>query len=194
MTIPGTLVHDAPAVMTTDRLLLRLWHDSDVAPFVALNADPAVTEFLPGAVTPEQAMAFFIAQNAMQARHGCGYLAAEVKATGELAGFVGLKYQDAGLPFAPCHEVGWRLAARYWGQGLASEGARAVLRYGFAALGLDEIVSFTVPDNVRSRRVMERLGMVRDPGGDFAHPALPADHPLSRHVLYRLRRGAFQAA
>ncbi|WP_307722175.1 GNAT family N-acetyltransferase [Pseudoduganella umbonata] len=178
-------------VLTTDRLLLRLWRAGDVEPFVALNADPAVTEFLPGPVTPEQAAALFDAQNAMYARHGCCYFAAELKETGELAGFVGLKYQDFSVPFAPCHEVGWRLASRYWGCGLASEGARAALRFGFERLALDEIVSFTVTDNARSRRLMQRLGMVRDPQGDFAHPALPAGHPLSRHVLYRLPRAAF---
>ncbi|WP_307720831.1 GNAT family N-acetyltransferase [Pseudoduganella lutea] len=178
-------------VLTTDRLVLRLWRDDDVAPFVALNADPAVTQYLPGPVTPEQAAQLFAAQNALYAQHGCCYFAAELKESGELAGFVGLKYQDFAMPFAPCHEVGWRLASRYWGKGLASEGARAALRFGFERLGLEEIVSFTVAENVRSRRVMERLGMVRDSGGDFAHPALLADHPLSRHVLYRLPRDAF---
>ncbi|WBS04364.1 GNAT family N-acetyltransferase [Pseudoduganella sp. SL102] len=178
-------------VLTTDRLLLRLWRDADVAPFVALNADPAVTEYLPGPVTPEQAVQFFSAQNAMHARHGCCYFAAELKETGELAGFVGLKYQDFATSFAPCHEVGWRLASRHWGKGLASEGARAALRFGFGRLGLHEIMSFTVAENARSRRVMERLGMVRDPDGDFAHPALPVEHPLSQHVPYRLPRAAF---
>ncbi|WP_338771565.1 GNAT family N-acetyltransferase [Massilia sp. METH4] len=180
--------------MATDRLTLRLWCMEDVAPFVALNADPAVTEFLPGPLTPEQALSFFAAQNAMYVQHGCCYFAAELTSTGELAGFVGLKYQDVSLPFAPCHEVGWRLASRHWGKGLATEGARAVLRFGFGELRLSEIVSFTVADNLRSRRVMERLGMVRDPGLDFAHPALPADHRLSRHVLYRLPKAAFGAA
>jgi RimJ/RimL family protein N-acetyltransferase len=174
-------------------LLLRLWRDEDVAPFVALNADPAVTQFLPGPVTAAQAAQLFAAQNALYAQHGCCYFAAEIRETGELAGFVGLKYQDFAMPFAPCHEVGWRLATRHWGQGLASEGARAALRFGFERLGLDEIVSFTVTENVRSRRVMERLGMVHDPQGDFAHPALPAEHALSRHVLYRLPKAAFGA-
>lgn len=182
------------AVLATDRLLLRLWREEDVAPFVALNADPAVTQYLPGPVTAEQAAQLFAAQNAMYVRHGCCYFAAELKETGELAGFVGLKYQDFDAPFAPCHEVGWRLASRHWGRGLASEGARAALRFGFVQLRLPEIVSFTVAENLRSRRVMERLGMVRDPGGDFAHPALPADHRLSRHVLYRLPQAAFKRA
>ena len=196
MSNPGIVPQAAAerrVVLATDRLLLRLWRAEDVAPFVALNADPAVTAYLPGSVTPEQAARLFATQNALYDRHGCCYFAAELKETGELAGFVGLKYQDFDTPFAPCHEVGWRLASRHWGRGLASEGARAALGFGFGKLGLDEIVSFTVPENVRSRSVMERLGMVRDPDGDFAHPALPADHPLSRHVLYRLPSRAFVA-
>jgi RimJ/RimL family protein N-acetyltransferase len=185
---------ESRAVLATDRLVLRLWRDEDVAPFVALNADPAVTEFLPGPVSEEQALQFFAAQHALHARHGCCYFAAELKESGELAGFVGLKYQDFDMPFAPCHEVGWRLAARHWGWGLATEGARAVLRFGFEELGLGEIVSFTVAENARSRRVMERLGMVRDLDADFAHPALPPGHRLSRHVLYRLPKAAFRPA
>lgn len=190
---PGILPEHAAArsaVLTTPRLLLRLWRAEDLDAYVALNADPAVIEFLPGPVAADAALRFFDTQNALYARHGCCFFAAELVETGELAGFVGLKYQDFAVPFAPCHEVGWRLASRCWGKGLATEGAQAALRLGFDVLGLDEIVSFTVPANVRSRRVMERIGMVRDPAGDFAHPALPADHPLSRHVLYRIARPA----
>jgi RimJ/RimL family protein N-acetyltransferase len=108
--------------------------------------------------------------------------------TGALLGFVGLKHQDFDQPFAPCFELGWFLGKPHWGQGYASEGARACIAHGFGALGLDEIVSFTVPANVRSRRVMESLGMRRDPADDFAHPALPPGHRLSRHVLYRIGR------
>jgi RimJ/RimL family protein N-acetyltransferase len=177
-------------VLETERLRLRLWRDDDLLPWVRLNADPAVTRYLPGPVSEDAARAMFAAQNALFARDGCCYFAAELKETGELAGFVGLKYQDFETPFAPCHEIGWRLASALWGRGLATEGARAVLRLGFDTLGLEEIVSFTVPDNVPSRRVMERLGMVRDSAGDFAHPALPPEHPLSRHVLSRMRAAA----
>ncbi|OZI63592.1 GNAT family N-acetyltransferase [Bordetella genomosp. 11] len=177
-----------PGVLHTPRLRLRLWRDEDLAPYVALNADPRVTEFLPGPVSPEMARRFFEMQNALYARDKCCYFAAELTSSGALLGFIGLKYQDFAVPFAPCFEIGWRLDARYWGQGLASEGAREVLAYGFNELGLDEIVSFTVPANERSRRVMARIGMTRDPAGDFSHPALPAGHPLAQHVLYRLSR------
>jgi RimJ/RimL family protein N-acetyltransferase len=90
--------------------------------------------------------------------------------------------------FTPCVEIGWRLSAEYWGRGLATEGARAVVKHAFGDLWLDEIVSFTVPGNVRSLRVMEKIGMTHDASEDFDHPNLPEGHPLRRHVLYRLRR------
>jgi RimJ/RimL family protein N-acetyltransferase len=83
-------------------------------------------------------------------------------------------------------EVGWRLSREQWGRGYATEGARAALSFGFETLTLGEIVSFTVPANLRSRRVMQRLRMTHDPADDFDHPGLPVDHPLRRHVLYRI--------
>jgi ribosomal-protein-alanine N-acetyltransferase len=104
-------------------------------------------------------------------------------------GFVGLSVPRFEAHFTPCVEIGWRLAREHWGRGYAGEGARAALAFGFDALGLDEIVSFTVPRNLRSRRVMERIGMACDPAGDFDHPALPEGHALRRHVLYRMARG-----
>lgn len=176
----------------TPRLLLRTWEAQDARDFWELHQDPRVTEFLPGRPTLAQAEAFIRSQQELHARSGACYFAATLAATGELAGFVGLKRHEAqrerGLPFAPCTDIGWRLAARHWGQGYAGEAARACLDFGFTQLGLDEIVAFTVPANLRSRALMEKLGMREDLGGAFAHPALPAEHPLSRHVLYRLRR------
>ena len=79
-----------------------------------------------------------------------------------------------------------RLASAHWGQGLATEGAKAAVCHGFAFLKFSELVSFTVPANTRSRRVMEKLSMTNDPADDFDHPNLPEGHPLRRHVLYRL--------
>src|SRR5438552_3901183 len=102
------------------------------------------------------------------------------------AGFVGLSVPRFESHFTPCVEIGWRLAAPYWGRGYATEGARAALAVGFETLGLGEIVSSTVPANLRSRRVMEKIGMARDPDDDFDHPALPEGHRLRRHVLYRI--------
>ncbi|MGI4843139.1 MAG: GNAT family N-acetyltransferase [Janthinobacterium lividum] len=179
-------------LIQTPRLLLRTWEAGDARAFWELNQDPRVTEFLPGPLTMAQAQAFVASQQELYRRSGACYFALTLAATGELAGFVGLKRheseQDHGLPFAPCIDIGWRLASRHWGQGYAGEAARACLRFGFTQLRLDEIVSFTVPANLRSRALMEKLGMREDAGGAFAHPALPASHPLSRHLLYRLRR------
>lgn len=175
-------------VVKTPRLVLRTWQAADAPAFWALNQDPRVTEFLPGPLTMPQVEAFIAAQEALFQRSGACYFALTEAESGELAGFVGLKRHEDGLPFAPCTDIGWRLAARHWGKGYAGEAARACLAFGFTELDLDEIVSFTVPPNLRSRAVMEKLGMREDAGGAFAHPALPAGHPLSRHLLYRLRR------
>lgn len=182
-------MENANLIISTERLLLRLWTAEDVAPFQALSSDPEVIRYLPGPMSVERAQAFIATQNAAFQQHRCCFFAAEERASGELAGFVGLRYQDFAAPFAPCFELGWRLRPASWGKGLATEGAHAVMRYGFEVLGLAELIAFTVPDNTRSRRVMERLGMRHDAADDFAHPALPDTHALSRHVLYRISAG-----
>lgn len=177
-------------ILRTARLSLRSWREDDIDQFVRLNADPAVYEYLPGPLSRQQAFEFAAMQNAMYERHGTCYFAAALHGSEVLLGFVGLKHQAFDQPFAPCFELGWRLGSTHWGQGYATEGARACIAFGFDKLGLEEIVSFTVPENMRSRRVMERLGMRHDPAADFAHPALPPEHRLSRHVLYRIARPA----
>lgn len=122
------------------------------------------------------------------AREGYGLWALEVKDGAPFVGFAGLIVPSFTTAFTPCVEVGWRLAREHWGRGYATEAAQAALDFGFRAHRLEEIVSFTVPRNVRSRAVMERLGMRRDEAGDFEHPLLPEGHSLRPHVLYRLRR------
>lgn len=175
-------------VILTPRLVLRTWLPADAAALHAMDQDPRVIEHLPGPMSMQQVGDFMASQHALFERTGSCYLAATLAEDGALIGFVGLKRHEGGLPFAPCTDIGWRLGARYWGRGYAREAAQACLRDGFERLGLDEIVSFTVPQNLRSRRLMESLGMRRDEAGDFAHPAVPAGHRLSRHVLYRLLR------
>lgn len=175
----------------TDRLLLRQWREADKAAFAAMNADPVVMEFFPSTLSREksdrladQLAAYFISD-------GMTFWAVDEKASGELIGFVGL-VPVTDLPFAPAVEIGWRLRRESWGKGYASEAARAALAVGFGQLGLDEIVSFAVVGNMRSRSVMERIGMVHDRGGDFDHPALPEGHGFRRHVLYRIGREAWE--
>jgi RimJ/RimL family protein N-acetyltransferase len=175
-------------MIETDRLLLRRWRDADRAPLARMNRDPAVMEFFPALLSPVESDALIGRIDAHFAEHGFGLWAAELRASGDFIGYVGLAVPRFTGRFMPCIEIGWRLDASHWGEGLATEGARAVVRYAFEVLGLPEIVSFTVPDNLRSRRVMEKLGMTHDPDDDFDHPLLPAGHPLRRHVLYRLKR------
>ncbi len=175
------------AIITTPRLGLRLWKPSDLAPFAAMNADSRVMEFYPGSLTREESDALASRIRASWAVHGFGLWALEIPGVADFAGFVGLSVPRFEAAFTPCVEIGWRLAAAHWGHGYATEGARAVLVYGFGRLGLTEIVSFTATQNLRSQAVMLRIGMVRCPELDFEHPVLSKGHRLSRHVFYRAR-------
>ena len=170
---------------TTARLRLRQWRSSDRSPFAELNADPRVMEFFPSLLTREQSDGMADRCEATLEERGWGFWAVELKTDSTFIGFVGLNTPAARLPFSPCTEIGWRLAFDYWGCGFATEAAREALRVGFEDLGLEEIVSFTVVANRRSRAVMERLGMKES--GTFQHPSLPVDSSLSEHCLYRLR-------
>jgi RimJ/RimL family protein N-acetyltransferase len=175
-------------VIRTERLLLRRWRDDDRAPFAAMNADPDVVEHLQGPMSRERSDDFIDRIESHWEEHGWGLWAAEVPGTVPFIGYVGLWPADYLVPGMV--EVGWRLARAHWGNGYATEAAREALRFGFTEVGLAEIVSFTVPQNERSWRVMERIGLVRDPAGDFDHPRVdPVAYPhLVRHVLYRLGR------
>jgi RimJ/RimL family protein N-acetyltransferase len=177
-------------VVTTERLILRQWHPSDRQPFSRMNADSRVMEFMPGVLTPEQSDALADRIEAHFQQYGFGLCAAELRRNQGFIGFIGLAVPTFQSHFTPCVEIGWRLCADCWGQGLATEGAREMVRYGFEGIGLEALVSFTVPANIRSRRVMESLGMTRNPADDFDHPGLPEGHALRRHVLYRLRHEA----
>ncbi len=170
----------------TERLLLRRLRAEDPEPFAALNADPRVMEHLGSTLSRAESDALAARIDAHFEQHGFGLFAAESSETADFAGFVGLSVPRFEAHFTPCVEIGWRLAARHQGRGYATEGARAVLSFGFERLGLDEIVSFTVPANLPSRRVMEKLGMTRRAADDFDYPALPEGHSLRRHVLHRL--------
>ena len=175
-------------IIQTERLILRLWKPEDMQPYYEINQDPEVIRYLRGPLTMEQVQDFIPAANAHYDRHGYTLWAVEFKETGELIGFIGLNYIDWKAPFTPAVEIAWRLGLHFWGNGYATEGARAVLEYGFMVLGIQKIVSFTVPANTRSIWVMERIGLQRDANGDFNHPKLSLDHPLSQHVLYKLTR------
>jgi RimJ/RimL family protein N-acetyltransferase len=175
----------------TERLVLRAWREPDLAPFAALNADPLVMEHFPGVLSRAESDASAARITDHFARHGFGPWAVEVAGVAPFAGFVGLSIPSFEAAFTPCVEIGWRLAREHWGRGYAPEAARAALRFGFERLSLDEIVSFTVPANLKSRRVMEKIGMSHDPRDDFDHPSIAPGHPLRRHVLYRIGKARF---
>jgi ribosomal-protein-alanine N-acetyltransferase len=179
--------------LRTPRLVLRAWRDEDLAPFAALNAHPEVMRYLPAPLSRAESDALAARIRAEAAEWGFGLWAVESPGEGPFLGFVGLSRPAFRAPFTPCVEIGWRLAWRFWGRGYASEAARVVLEHAFGPLGLREVVSFTTAANLASRRVMEKLGMRRDPREDFEHPALAPDHPLRPHVLYRIGRGDWHA-
>ena len=177
-------------MIETPRLLLRPWRLSDREPFRRMNGDPRVMEFFAKTLSLKESDELVERIDAHFQTHGYGIFAAELRESGAFTGFIGLSIPTFQAHFTPCVEIGWRLDPAYWNRGLATEGARAVLQYGFETLALDEIVSFTVPGNLRSRRVMEKIGMHHDAAGDFDYPGLPEGHPLRRHVLYRLARSS----
>lgn len=177
-----------PEELRTKRLYLRRWRNDDREPFALLNADAQVMEHFPALLSRAESDAGVDRVEAHFERHGFGLWAVEIVDVAPFAGFIGLAVPRFEAHFTPCVEIGWRLARSHWDQGYATEGALAALAFGFEALGLDEITSHTVPGNARSRRVMEKLGMIHDPNDDFDHPLVPNGHPLRRHVLYRIGR------
>lgn len=178
--------------LTTERLKLRQWQDKDYEPFFSqLSADSKVMGYFPSTLDRAASDAFADRIRQLIDEQGWGIWAAELKASGEFIGFVGLHKPIDELPFSPCVEVAWRLAAKYWGNGYAPEAAQAALEFGFEELALDEIVSFTTLQNQRSQTVMKKLGF--EFSEEFDHPALPTDSPLLRHRLYRLSKTKWQS-
>jgi ribosomal-protein-alanine N-acetyltransferase len=174
------------ATLSGGRIHLRRWRDEDREAFAAMNSDARVMEFFLSRLSRVESDAMVDRIQEHFSERGFGLWALEVPEVAPFIGFAGLAVPRFNAHFTPCVEVGWRLAFEHWGHGYAAEAARLALGYGFGTLAFSEIVSFTSATNHRSRAVMERLGMRRDPGEDFDYPALPESHPLRRHVLYRL--------
>lgn len=175
-------------IIETERLILRAWQESDADRYFVINQDKKVIEFLPGPLTIEQVHSFMTTNNQSILEKEMGFFAVEIKQLKKLIGFIGMSSVNFIAHFTPAVEIGWRLASEFWGQGYATEGAKACLKHGFKKLALEEIIAFTVPNNQRSIQVMEKIGMQRDLKGDFYHPKLAADHPLAAHILYRIRK------
>jgi RimJ/RimL family protein N-acetyltransferase len=174
--------------LRTDRLVLRDWRTSDLAPWAAMNADPVVRAYFPKVLTRAESEASVAGFQADLDRRGWGWWAVEIAATGEFIGFAGLDPVDDGMPFTGV-EAGWRLARPAWGRGYATEAGRAAVTHAFERLALPEVLAVTAAGNVRSRAVMDRLGMTYDPADDFDDPEIPEGSPLRRSVVYRLRAG-----
>ncbi len=166
--------------------MLRPFTAVDRAPFFALNTHPLVVESLGSSPSRAESDAIVDHIEESMARDGWGLWAVEVAGGAPFVGMVGLHRVRPELPCAPAVEVEWRLHPDHWGHGYASEAAAASVRFGFDEAGLEEIIAFTTTLNTRSQAVMERIGMVRDPAGDFDHPRVPEGSPLRRHVLYRV--------
>lgn len=179
-------------VLKTPRLCLREWREEDLEPFAKLNADPRVMEHFPGVLTRDESDAHARRIMARMESLAFGFWALEHSETKQFIGFTGLSAPSFKAHFTPCIEIGWRLASEYWGHGYASEAARACLAYAFEGLQLEEVVSFTVPANIRSRAVMERLGFRHNSSDDFMHPGLPTGHPIQLQVLYHLKCSEWQ--
>jgi RimJ/RimL family protein N-acetyltransferase len=173
-------------IIETDRLILRRWRKEDAEAYFQINQDPRVIEFVFGLETLKDAVDFIDAREQHFQELGYTPWAVELKDGGDFIGYIGLIKHSWASHFTPAVEVSWRLGSQFWGKGYATEGAKASLAHGFRKCGLKEIVSFTVPINVKSLRVMEKIGLKRDLKGDFFHPKLPLGHKLSYHVLYRL--------
>lgn len=177
-------------MIETARLLLRHWKHGDREPFFRMNSDPGVMEFMPKVLSRADSDLLVKRIENHFRKHTFGLYALELREDRSFIGFIGLSVPAFEAHFTPCVEIGWRLAVNQWGQGLAAEGAKAVLNHAFEVLNLEEVVSFTSAANARSRRVMEKIGMTHNPADDFDHPNLPEGHPLRPHVLYRVQRPA----
>ena len=173
-----------PNNISTERLGLRKWKDSDILPFAAMNGDPEVMKYFPGTFSEAETRSMVKRIQSHFDRNGFGLFAVEIKATGEFIGFTGFSIPGFESFFTPCVEIGWRYKKEFWGKGYATEAARACLTYGFETLQLKRIVSFTSPLNVNSERLMKRIGM--NYVDDFDHPLIRKDHVLCRHVLYEI--------
>lgn len=169
--------------LTTKRLVLRQWKESDYKPFSKLNADPVVMEYYPSVLSDKESNNMADKLKGFISEQGWGLWAVETKKEKKFIGFVGLHKPTYTLPVSPCVEIGWRLAKEYWGNGYAIEAAEESLKFAFEALNLGEVYSFTPVLNARSRSVMKRLNM-SDTKNNFEHAIIPEGHPLREHLLY----------
>ncbi len=179
-------------IIETKRLILRTWIDTDLQPMVSINQDPKVMEYFPGLQDLETTKNFIAKVNNHFDKYGYSLYGCIRKDSNEFIGFIGLLIADFKAHFTPATEIGWRLSSKHWGQGFATEGAKAVLEHAFTWLKLPEIVSFTAMGNAKSINVMRKIGLQHNAKDDFDHPKLENNSPLNRHVLYRLKKEQYE--
>lgn len=180
-------------IIETNRLILRTLEESDIDYMTIIDQDPKVCEFFPSIGTRESTEKIIKKSITDFHEHSFSIYAVTLKSTGEMIGWCGLNIPTFEAHFMPAVEIAWRLASQHWNHGYATESAKAVLQYAFEKLKLNEVVSFTVPDNIRSRRVMEKIGLHHNFTDDFDHPKLEKLHPLCRHVLYRISKQEYES-
>ncbi|MFN2450054.1 MAG: GNAT family N-acetyltransferase [Candidatus Baltobacteraceae bacterium] len=185
VSVNGLSENEVPRI-ETPRLVLRGWTDADVEAWADMNADPRVMEFFVEPTPRDRSREQAARMRSGLQRNGYGWFVLERKDRAGFAGVIALEDIAYEVPFAPRREIGWRLPYAMWHHGYATEAARAAMAFAFTTLGWGELIAMTARLNVRSMRVMERLGMTRDPGEDFPHPRVPAGHRLQPHVLYRI--------
>ena len=173
-------------IITTERLGLRKWSDDDFLPFAKMNKDKAVMEYFPSVLTDEETTAMISRIKAHFDKHGFGLFALEKLSTKEFIGYTGFMVPSFESFFTPCIEIGWRLRKEDWGKSYATEAAKACLYYGFETLRFNKIYSFTSTINLRSERVMQAIGMIKE--GECDHLKIALDHQLCRHVLYSIKK------
>lgn len=172
----------------TERLLLRAWEKNDLTDLIQLNADPEVMRFFPSVLTKEESEKLLDKMLRHFENFGFGIWRMEEKNTKEFIGFTGLHQVGEDMDFAPAVEIAWRLKKEYWGLAYATEAALFSVGYAFSELGLDQLVSYTTKTNLRSEKLMQRIGMRKM--GEFTHPRLSPGHPLAPHVLYKIEKAA----
>lgn len=178
-------------VLETKRLILRTWEDSDLKLLYEINQDPLVMQYFPGLQDLDTTKRLVSTINQHYKDYGYTLYATVLKENNTFIGFIGLMSVPFTAHFTPAVEIGWRLNSHYWNKGYATEGARVVLHYAFTQLKLNEVVSFTVPNNIKSIRIMEKIGLRYDSNDDFDHPKLSKNIRLCRHILYRLKKDQF---
>lgn len=181
-----------PVMLATERLILRPWRDEDLEPLFGINGDPESMRYFAATMTRAESDAWAARMRAHFAEHSWGFWVVAERSGADFVGVVGLMTIPWQAAFTPAVEIGWRIAPAFRRKGYAEEAARAALDYGFGTLRLPSIVAFTVPVNIGSWKLMEKLGMA--PAGEFDHPRLPDGHPYQRHLLYRLDQAAWRDA